>query len=329
MALTLSVTFGHFISGTSFGFASPASQELQSPNSTDIFGNNITLTLNQVSWITSAWSVGLAIGSLIAGYLIEYFGRKKTAYFGIGLSFIIGNVIIILSINLGMLIVGRIIVGFGCGLQNSTWMIYLLECTQIEFRSRVICYVIIWELFGTAFIFGLSIILKWIYLALVGAVCALLYMILIKWFTVESPIWLYKQGKLHECRNAFEWLLDKEIIDMTYLTEEVITPFLKEDESSLSYKDVINNWKSITNSMILCLSFVTIGSFQISAYPSTILSLFYVDKAYVKNISFVLPFGSLLGTIIAIRVTPVFNRKPILILSSLGMTLCLGILASL
>ena len=330
MTLVLSITSGNFIAGSSIAFASPAGHDLQSANATDIFGDNITMTLQQVSWMAGAWPIGLLIGCALAGHTMERFGRKNNAGFVIGSSFLIANLVIALAFSPLMIVLGRLISGAACGLQFSSWMVYLMETTRPDFRGGVICYVMIWESLGTIFIFALSIVLDWKYLALAGVFCALIFMTTIHFCAVESPVWLYKKNKLDKCVEVLKWLCDDDddakpddiIIDF-------IKPALKSDGATLSCDDIKEHWPSITISMILILSYYSLSYSQILAYLNTLLDLFRVETAYLGPISLVISIGQLLSTFCAILFSKKFNRKPILVSSSFGMALCLGLLSAL
>lgn len=328
MALALSITFGNFVAGYSSNFSGPAGYELQSPNATDIFGNNITLSLQQVSWFTSVQPLGILCGSVFGGHVAERIGRKRNSI-SLGIGFFIGNLIIALSISSWMIIIGRIVIGIACGLQFSTSMVYLIEATSTDFRNGVISYVTIWQNLGTIFMFALSIVLDWKYLALMGAIWALIFIATVSAFAIESPVWLLKKGRIEECESALKWLCG----DESARTEEIITkklkPLLKKDGPSLKCKDLSENRNSVIIAFILSLAYFVLCYRQIMAYLNTVLHFLNLESDFLGPATLIITLGQTVGSIFSVYFSKRFDRKPILVASSLGLTLCLALLSSL
>ncbi len=73
----------------------------------------------QKSVIVSILSAGTLVGSLIAGYLADRFGRRSTIINGC-VVYIIGVVLQVVAQGVNLLIVGRAIAGVGVGFVSAT-----------------------------------------------------------------------------------------------------------------------------------------------------------------------------------------------------------------
>ncbi len=68
--------------------------------------------MNDSQWIISAVFLGMSIGLMIYGPLSDSYGRKKAIYLGI-IIFLIGDLVSIYATDLSVMVIGRVIQGFG------------------------------------------------------------------------------------------------------------------------------------------------------------------------------------------------------------------------
>lgn len=282
--------------------------------------------------MTSVMAIGTLFGSIFAGFLFEQTGRKKNSIYIVGLTFLLGNLVITLSSSAIILIIGRILVGFGSGVQISTVSVYLLETTRKEFRSRIIGYIMVWQNLGILFSFSLSIWLEWMYIALATGICVLLFMIFVAIFSVESPVWLLKKNRKSEAIKSLHWIChndDEESIQV--LLETIVRPlaFGGEEQSNVTWSDIKFNWKPICIATIFNCAFMTVGEKSIMAYINTILTLLNVNQDDINFIAFIIGFGQLIASILSIPISKQCNRKPQIIFSTWAMVIFLAILSAL
>jgi DHA1 family bicyclomycin/chloramphenicol resistance-like MFS transporter len=67
---------------------------------------------NESQWLLSTVFVGMAFGLMIYGPLSDAYGRKKVTYLGVGI-FIVGTFISLMASSFSIMLVGRVIQGFG------------------------------------------------------------------------------------------------------------------------------------------------------------------------------------------------------------------------
>ncbi|QSZ34333.1 hypothetical protein DSL72_005924 [Monilinia vaccinii-corymbosi] len=95
------------------------------------------LPAHDKSLITSILSAGTFFGALIAGDLADWFGRRTTVIFGC-LVFIIGVILQTISTSLPLLVVGRLVAGFGVGFVSATIILYMSEICPKKVRGALV-----------------------------------------------------------------------------------------------------------------------------------------------------------------------------------------------
>ncbi|KAI3334246.1 high-affinity glucose transporter [Ustulina deusta] len=153
--------------------------------------------------ITAAMPGGSWLGALFSGWLSDRLGRKTAIQTG-AVIWVIGCIIVAASVNVPMLIVGRIINGFSVGICSAQVPVYISEISPPSKRGRLIGmqqWAITWGIaimfflcYGCSFIKGqVAFRLPWA-LQIIPAV--LLYSGLC--VLPESPRWLAKKDRWEE-----------------------------------------------------------------------------------------------------------------------------------
>lgn len=89
------------------------------------------------SLITSILSAGTFFGALIAGDLSDWLGRRFTIISGCGI-FIIGVILQTASSSVALLVVGRLIAGFGVGFVSAIIILYMSEIAPRKVRGAIV-----------------------------------------------------------------------------------------------------------------------------------------------------------------------------------------------
>ncbi|XP_042519817.1 sugar transport protein MST6-like [Macadamia integrifolia] len=85
---------------------------------------------------TSSLYLAALVASFFASTVTRRFGRKRSMGTG-GLIFLTGAIINAAAVNLGMLIVGRILLGIGVGFANQSVPLYLSEMAPYKYRGAL------------------------------------------------------------------------------------------------------------------------------------------------------------------------------------------------
>ncbi|KAI1819108.1 high-affinity glucose transporter [Xylaria intraflava] len=157
--------------------------------------------------ITAAMPGGSWLGALFSGWISDFLGRKTSIQVG-AIIWIIGSVIVAASVNVPMLIFGRIINGFSVGICSAQVPVYISEISPPSKRGRLIGmqqWAITWGIaimfficYGCSFIQGdAAFRLPW---GLQAIPAVLLYLGLC--VLPESPRWLAKKDRWEQAREV-------------------------------------------------------------------------------------------------------------------------------
>uniref|UniRef100_A0A915DKM8 Major facilitator superfamily (MFS) profile domain-containing protein n=1 Tax=Ditylenchus dipsaci TaxID=166011 RepID=A0A915DKM8_9BILA len=106
-----------------------------------LHGVHISDTMTDVLWATSVsiYAFGAIFGGLVTGWLADNIGRKKTL--------LLNNILVFVSTALTssakyvdvlyLIIIGRLIIGFNCGINSNLVPLYLTEIAPINYRGTV------------------------------------------------------------------------------------------------------------------------------------------------------------------------------------------------
>ncbi|KAF8939309.1 general substrate transporter [Dissophora ornata] len=155
-----------------------------------------------------SFCLGALAGGLTGGTVQSNFGRRKTMFI-CNIFFFIGSLLLGLTYHQAQFIVGRVIVGYACGLGGVVAPTYLGEISTIKgrgtmgtiFQLLIVVGILISNLIGL----GLSTPPKWRILFAINAIPPLIQTFLLPSLT-ESPRWLVSKNRLQEARDVLQKL---------------------------------------------------------------------------------------------------------------------------
>ncbi|KAG0200838.1 hypothetical protein BGX28_006198 [Mortierella sp. GBA30] len=155
-----------------------------------------------------SFCLGALVGGLLGGTVQNIYGRRKTMFIS-NIFFIVGALLLGLTYHEAQFIVGRIIIGFACGLGGVVAPTYLGEISTIKGRGTmgtmyqllIVIGILISNLLGL----GLSAPPKWRILLAINGVPALIQLFLLP-SLVESPRYLVSKNRLEEARTSLQKL---------------------------------------------------------------------------------------------------------------------------
>ncbi|KAF9413866.1 hypothetical protein BGZ94_000590, partial [Podila epigama] len=155
-----------------------------------------------------SFCLGALAGGLLGGSVQNMYGRIKTMFIS-NIFFIIGALLLALTAHKAQFIVGRIIIGFACGLGGVVAPSYVGEIATIKgrgtmgtmFQLLVVIGILISNLIGL----GLSTAPRWRILLGLNAIPAIIQLFLLP-SMVESPRYLVSKNRLEEARHALQKL---------------------------------------------------------------------------------------------------------------------------
>src|SRR4051812_13106232 len=127
--LTVISTLGGLLFGYDTGVISGALLSLKADLNLTAFSEAIV--------VSSLLFPGAALGALLGGKLADKLGRKGSLLVCAGL-FLVGALICSTAPNVGIMVTGRILLGFGVGAAATTCPLYLAEMAPADRRGRVV-----------------------------------------------------------------------------------------------------------------------------------------------------------------------------------------------
>ncbi|KAL1296574.1 hypothetical protein AAFC00_000072 [Neodothiora populina] len=293
------------------------------------------------SLTVSILSAGTFFGSLIAGSLADWIGRRTVIIAGCGV-FMVGVILQMAASQLALLVVGRLIAGFGVGFVSATNITYMSEVAPRKVRGAIIsCYqfaITIGLLLAAgvtyacekrqnsgAYRIPISIQFAWAIILGSG-----LFML------PESPRYFIKKQQMDKAKNALARIRGQPI-DSDYITDEI-----NEIQANFEYEMQVGevSWlgcfKGGLGNRNSNARKIFIGVFlQMFQQWTGVNFIFYFSTTFFTSIgihnSFLI---SMITDIVNVCSTPLsfwtierFGRRPLLIWGAVAMTVCQFIVA--
>lgn len=163
------------------------------------------LSAGEQELIVSATTVGAILGSLCAGRLADWIGRKKVML-GAALFFLVGGLEQAASQVVQELVLGRGIQGIAVGMASMVTPTFLAEVAPSDVRGRLVGVNSLLITGGQVVAYAISALfyhtpLGWRWMALSGCVPAVVQLISLVALD-ESPRWLVHQGRVSQARHV-------------------------------------------------------------------------------------------------------------------------------
>ncbi|RKP07264.1 general substrate transporter [Thamnocephalis sphaerospora] len=182
-----------------------ACEGIKDPSAGGAFPACLPMSTTVWGFVVAAFCLGGMVGGLGSGWLMSRFGRRPILIFN-NLVFIAGGVLVALSNSSGMMIAGRVIIGLACGVSMVVAPVYIGEVATLKCRGAygtlpqlfVVLSILIAQLLGL----GLSNAPGWRILFGITVIPAILQMILLPMFCVETPPYLASCGRIDEANAS-------------------------------------------------------------------------------------------------------------------------------
>ena len=151
------------------------------------------------------FALAAMLGSLGSNLLGDWLGRKKSIAIS-DLILIIGTAVTISARKSAYLIAGRVITGFGEGLNITLNRVYIAELTPTRYRGVCLSSLTAAWLVSEAAALGISLVTAplWKEMVVIGAVPAVLHLLALFLFMPESPRWLVQQNRSEQAKAGMK-----------------------------------------------------------------------------------------------------------------------------
>lgn len=216
--LSVCTSLSYFCAGLVRGWSAPGLPSMQQSHP-DLLPNK-----EIESWIGSIPPLGAFFGSLVAGPLLHYVGRKRTVMLTSPL-WMLAWTLIATANGWEQLVIGRFLSGFSVGVTLPSAQIYVSECTDSRTRGVIGSFPSLAMSAGILLAYVLGAFFTWLHLAwtffvvsgeafesLVHNIVSNSYIIFAAFlfvviaFLPESPVWLDGRNELALAKASREWL---------------------------------------------------------------------------------------------------------------------------
>ncbi|XP_066981229.1 facilitated trehalose transporter Tret1-like isoform X2 [Macrobrachium rosenbergii] len=154
-----------------------------------IFGTEMKVSHWEMDLISSVTQIGRIVGYLTAGYLLGTIGRKWSLLIT-GVPGIVGSLMITVSINIYMIVVGRLLNGITIGLSLIALFIYAAEVADDKIRGALVSMCNALMHFGGISNLALGIPFTWYYMSLICVCLLFVHIVVVVCALDESPSFL-------------------------------------------------------------------------------------------------------------------------------------------
>jgi sugar porter (SP) family MFS transporter len=283
------------------------------------FGASTTMIQIITSWVT----LGALVGALVAGVLADKIGRRVTILLAAVL-FTIGALFEALAPNTTVLIMGRLIVGFGVGVASVAAPLYAAEQAPTRLRGR---FVSIYQLAITIGIFIAYLVDQalinndmWRVMLGVSAVPAVLLFV-VMFPMPDSPRWFVKVGRRDDAIKALSKV--RPDVDAAAEVAEIEKAAQEDDANKATWAEVFSKKlrKPLTIGIGLAVFQQITGINAIIYYANKIFAQagFSTPEDQAAATTWAIGAVNVLATLIAVVYVDRFGRRPLLLAGLVGM----------
>jgi len=284
------------------------------------FGASTTMIQIITSWVT----LGALVGALVAGVLADKIGRRCTILLA-AILFTLGALLEALAPGTTVLVIGRLVVGFGVGVASVAAPLYAAEQAPTRLRGR---FVSMYQLAITIGIFIAYLVDQalinndmWRVMLGVSAVPAILLFVVMLPMP-DSPRWFVKVGRREDAIKALEKV--RPDVDANTEINDIEKAAQEDDANKATWAEVFS--KKLRKPLMIGIGLAVFQ--QITGINAII---YYANKIFAQA-GFATPQDqaaattwaiggvNVLATFIAVAYVDRFGRRPLLLAGLVGMS---------
>lgn len=324
--LFFSATLSMIAAGTVYGWSTTILSRLMDGSEVPV-----RITSDEGSWIVSLTVIGSMIGPFIGASMASRYGRKFCLLFS-SLFYIAGWIIVIFAKNVAALYASRIVLGVGVGMSYTTNPMYVSEVADTNIRGALGTLIAVNVFTGSLIACSVG---PWVSYTVLGTVMLLIPIVFVgtfMWFP-ESPYYLATKGRNDEALRAISFF--KGIDDPDEAAQELEVVHRNIDESSVDSEDWRVKLRRLLSSNNRTAFLIVLGLIVAQQLSGSFSTMQYLENLFRKtnigidsNIAtiIVLAVGLVSGTLSTGLVEDA-GRRPLLLVSTLGSAVTLGVLA--
>lgn len=329
------VNLGAFAAGVCIAWSSSVLPILTSramPSSIESFVENgtqvaphrqLVLTPFGASWAASLLCLGALFGSVPAGLISEYFGRKKTLLY-LALPLVVSCILVASSPNVYGLYVGRFVGGIAVGAFSVSIPPYVEDIAEKQLLSTLANFYHVHLSCGILFGYIIGTIESTTWFAVLCASVPIAFFIAFI-FLPESPTYLISQGKFLEAKAALRYYrgIDN---DTDSEFRELKEHLRNSAKIKVTFKELFGRRatvKALVVSFGLMIFQQLSGIYPILFFATVIFKTFAISLS-PPSAAIILGFCLVSSTYFATMLLKVARRRVLLLISFFGMAMSLG-----
>ncbi|KAJ8505311.1 hypothetical protein OPV22_006198 [Ensete ventricosum] len=291
--------------------------------------------------IVSMAVAGAIIGAGFGGWMNDKFGRRPSIIVA-DVLFFVGAIIMAAAPIPGIIILGRIFVGFGVGMASMTSPLYISEVSPARIRGALVSTNGLMITGGQflSYIINLAFTRTpgtWRWMLGVAGVPAFIQFLLMLTLP-ESPRWLYRKGKKEKAINILRKIypaneVEKEIESLRLSVEAEIV-----EEGSIGEDGLLGKLRKALSSVVVRRGLVAgilcqvaqqfVGINTVMYYSPTIVQLAgFASNSTALALSLITSGLNAFGSLVSIYFVDRAGRRKLLLLSLIGIITCLALLS--
>ncbi|XP_075214921.1 uncharacterized protein LOC142320830 [Lycorma delicatula] len=316
-AAACAASLGFVMQGQSLGWPSPVLKKIEQT------GEPMDLTPSEEAWMVSLLYAGNFISPIPAGYLMDMFGRKRTAVVLSALSFI-SWILAIFATNAEMLYISRFLNGLWSGVATTILPMYFGEISEPSVRGALSTLIQLMVYLGVFYEYTIGPFVTYKTLGILTAIVPVIFFILFLCMP-ESPYWFVMKNNHEKAQRSLEWLrAGKDKSEVNTELRAIRESVQEQMKNKRTYKDLISTQghrKGLIIVQVLSILQRASGISGLMAYTSITLP----PEGYDPN-TCVLIMGGIwvISVFISTLLIDKLGRRPLLAISTLGSGLAMG-----
>ncbi|KAL0859388.1 hypothetical protein ABMA27_010578 [Loxostege sticticalis] len=304
-----------FTAGLTSGYSAVLLPQLELP------GSPIMMDASTKSWIAAMAALPMAPGCLIAGWMMEKFGRKTSLYI-ICVPFLLGWILIACATNLGLMLLGRFFTGLCVGLLGPLGPVYIGETTEPQYRGFFLAAISLAIAIGILVAHLIGTFMTWQWTATICCLFPILSVLLLM-LIPESPTWLIAKGEVEDGAKAFGWLRGHSEEANAELKSIIDNQKAADNEPIMTWQEKIKDLRSpelIKPLFIMILFFITCQFSGVNAIA--FYSIEIVEKAVGSGLNhylvmLIIDAVRVVMSVVACVICKMYGRRPLCFISGI------------
>ncbi|VYS54570.1 unnamed protein product [Arabidopsis thaliana] len=291
--------------------------------------------------IVSMTVAGAIVGAAIGGWYNDKFGRRMSVLIA-DVLFLLGALVMVIAHAPWVIILGRLLVGFGVGMASMTSPLYISEMSPARIRGALVSTngLLITGGQFLSYLINLAFVHTpgtWRWMLGVSAIPAIIQFCLMLTLP-ESPRWLYRNDRKAESRDILERIYPAEMVEaeIAALKESVRAETADEDIIGHTFSDKLRG--ALSNPVVrhglaagitvqVAQQFVGINT--VMYYSPTILQFAgYASNKTAMALALITSGLNAVGSVVSMMFVDRYGRRKLMIISMFGIITCLVILAA-